>query len=146
MVSTAAAVKAGYAFDGDYPCTSSYSIGGQVFKNFEGESFGAISLGRALEVSCDTVFYGLAYDEWMKDGGIKPKKNPKDWFYKTAHQFGLGKETGIDLPNEVTGRVPDRQWKQDYWKANKDAWCKTGKKDGRLRPSRSPTRTASTAT
>ena len=38
-----------------------------------------------------------------------------------------------DLPhagNEVTGRVPDRQWKKDYWKANKDAWCKQGKKNG----------------
>ncbi|MFE9442761.1 penicillin-binding protein 2 [Streptomyces sp. NPDC006602] len=131
VVSTAAAVEAGYEWDGGYPCTSSYSVGGQVFKNFEGESFGPISLGRALEVSCDTVFYGLADREWKKDGGINPKKGePKDYFYKAAHQFGLGKETGIDLPNEVTGRVPDRQWKQDYWKANKDSWCKTGKKDG----------------
>ncbi|WP_330339980.1 penicillin-binding protein 2 [Streptomyces sp. NBC_00557] len=131
VVSTAAAVNAGYPWDGGYPCTSSYSVGGQVFKNFEGENFGDISLGRALEVSCDTVFYGLADKEWKKDGGINPKKGqPKDWFFRTAHQFGLGKETGIDLPNEVTGRVPDRQWKLDYWKANKDAWCKTGKKDG----------------
>jgi penicillin-binding protein 2 len=131
VVSTAAAVQAGYPWDGGYPCTSSYSVGSQVFKNFEGESFGPISLGRALEVSCDTVFYGLADREWKKDGGINPKKGqPKDFFYKTAHQFGLGKETGIDLPNEVTGRVPDRQWKLDYWKANKDAWCKSGKKDG----------------
>ncbi|UIR18169.1 penicillin-binding protein 2 [Streptomyces spinosirectus] len=131
VVSTAAAVQAGYAWDGGYPCTSSYSVGGQVFKNFEGESFGPISLGRALEVSCDTVFYGLADREWKKDGGINPKKGqPKDYFYKTAHQFGLGKQTGIDLPNEVTGRVPDRQWKEDYWKANKDAWCKSGKKNG----------------
>ncbi|MGC4980698.1 penicillin-binding protein 2 [Streptomyces sp. DT193] len=130
VVSTAAAVQAGYAFDGHYPCTSSYSVGSQVFKNFEGESFGPISLGRALEVSCDTVFYGLADNEWKRDGGINPKKTPKDYFYKTAHQFGLGQETGIDLPNEVTGRVPDRKWKQNYWKANKDAWCKTGKKNG----------------
>src|SRR4051794_7285935 len=131
VVSTAAAVEAGYEWDGGYPCTSSYSVGGQVFKNFEGESFGPISLGRALEVSCDTVFYGLADREWKKDGGINPKKGePKDYFYKAAHQFGLGKETGIDLPNEVTGRVPDRQWKQSYWKANKDGWCKTGKKNG----------------
>ncbi|MDT0472878.1 penicillin-binding protein 2 [Streptomyces sp. DSM 41014] len=131
VVSTAAAVEAGYVWDGGYPCTSSYSVGGQVFKNFEGESFGPISLGRALEVSCDTVFYGLADREWKKDGGINPKKGePKDYFYKAAHQFGLGKETGIDLPNEVTGRVPDRQWKADYWKANKSAWCKSGKKDG----------------
>ncbi|WP_030986695.1 penicillin-binding protein 2 [Streptomyces sp. NRRL WC-3744] len=131
VVSTAAAVEAGYDFDGRYPCTSSYSVGSQVFKNFEGESFGPIPLGRALEVSCDTVFYYLADKEWKKDGGINPKKGqPKDYFYKAAHQFGLGRETGIDLPNEVTGRVPDRQWKQAYWKANKDAWCKSGKKDG----------------
>ncbi|MFI1165103.1 penicillin-binding protein 2 [Streptomyces sp. NPDC020801] len=131
VVSTAAAVQAGYDFNGNYPCTSSYSVGGQVFKNFEGENFGPISLGRALEVSCDTVFYGLADNEWKKDGGINPKKGqPKDYFFKTAHQFGLGKETGIDLPNEVTGRVPDRQWKQRYWQANKDAWCKSGKKNG----------------
>ncbi|MFE9607319.1 penicillin-binding protein 2 [Streptomyces sp. NPDC006012] len=131
VVSTAAAVEAGYTWDGGYPCTSSYTVGNQVFKNFEGENFGPISLGRALEVSCDTVFYGLADNEWKKDGGINPKKGqPKDYFFKAAHQFGLGKETGVDLPNEVTGRVPDRQWKQNYWEANKDAWCKSGKKDG----------------
>jgi len=131
VISTAAAVEAGYDFDGRYPCTSSYSVGGQVFKNFESENFGPINLGRALEVSCDTVFYGLAHREWQRDGGINPKKGePKDYFFKAAHQFGLGKTTGIDLPNEVTGRVPDRQWKQAYWEANKDAWCKTGKKDG----------------
>ncbi|MEV2212597.1 penicillin-binding protein 2 [Streptomyces sp. NPDC050997] len=131
VISTAGAVEAGYDFNGRYPCTSSYSVGGQVFKNFESENFGPISLGRALEVSCDTVFYGLAHSEWQKDGGINPKKGePKDYFFKAAHQFGLGKETGIDLPNEVTGRVPDRQWKENYWKANKDVWCKTGKKDG----------------
>ncbi|WP_413799257.1 penicillin-binding protein 2 [Streptomyces iranensis] len=130
VVPTTAAINAGYSFNGPYPCTSSFNIGSQVFKNFESENYGGISLGRALEVSCDTVFYHLAYEQWKKDGGNKPKKKPGDWFYRTAHQFGLGKETGIDLPNEVTGRVPDRQWKKDYWKANKDAWCKTGKKDG----------------
>ncbi|MFI8298379.1 penicillin-binding protein 2 [Streptomyces nigra] len=130
VIPTAAAVNAGYSFDGPYECSSSYSIGGQVFKNFESQSYGGISLGRALEVSCDTVFYRLSHQEWKRDGGTKPKKNAKDWFYKTAHQFGLGAETGIDLPNEVTGRVPDRKWKQDYWKANKDAWCKYGKKGG----------------
>ena len=131
VVSTAAAVQAGYDFNGKYPCTSSYTAGGHTFMNFEGENFGDITLGRALEVSCDTVFYYLADSEWKKDGGINPKPGrPKDWFFKTAHQFGLGQKTGIDLPNEVTGRVPDREWKQRYWEANKDAWCKSGKKDG----------------
>lgn len=130
VVSSTAAVNAGYPFDGNYPCPSSYSIGGQTFKNFESQGYGSITIGRALEVSCDTVYYGIAHKEWLKDGGTSPKKNPGDWFYKTAHQFGLGKETGIDLPNEVTGRVPDRLWKENFFKANKAYWCKDGKKDG----------------
>ncbi|MES5821132.1 penicillin-binding protein 2 [Streptomyces sp. RG80] len=130
VVPTAAAINAGYSFDGPYNCSSSYSIGGQVFKNFETKGYGPISLGRALEVSCDTVFYRLSHEEWKKDGGLKPNKDAHNWFYKTAHQFGLGATTGIDLPNEVSGRIPDRKWKQDYWKANKDVWCKTGKKGG----------------
>ncbi|MEV6672819.1 penicillin-binding protein 2 [Streptomyces sp. NPDC051162] len=123
VISATAAVKAGYAFNDNYNCSSSYSIGNQVFKNFESKGYGPINLGRALEVSCDTVFYDLAYRQWQKDGGNNPK-HPADWFYRTAHDFGLGKETGIDLPNEVKGRVPDREWKKSYWEANKDAWCK----------------------
>ncbi|MER7410417.1 penicillin-binding protein 2 [Streptomyces cacaoi] len=130
VISTSAAVKAGYPFDGNYDCSSSYEVGGQVFKNFESKGYGNIDLGRALEVSCDTVFYDLAYKEWKKDGGNMPKKGAKDWFYKMAHEFGLGKKTGVDLPNEVSGRVPDRRWKKEYWEANKDAWCKQGKDGG----------------
>ncbi|MFI6443532.1 penicillin-binding protein 2 [Kitasatospora sp. NPDC050543] len=130
VISTTAAVQAGYPLDGKYPCPTSLTIGGREFKNFEAESFGSISLEKALEISCDTVFYGLAYDQWMKDGGIKPKKDPGDWFYKTAHQFGLGAKTGIDLPSEVTGRVPDRQWKQSFYDNNKDAWCAQAAKGG----------------
>ncbi|WP_188305460.1 penicillin-binding protein 2 [Streptomyces sp. CBMA123] len=130
VVSTTAAVQAGYSLDGNYPCPKSLTIGGREFKNFESENFGSISLEKALEVSCDTVFYGLAYDQWTKDGGIKPKKDPGDWFFKTAHEFGLGAKTGIDLPAEVPGRVPDRQWKQSFYDNNKDAWCAQAQKGG----------------
>ncbi|OKK19529.1 penicillin-binding protein [Streptomyces sp. CB00455] len=130
VIPTTAAVNAGYKFDGDYPCPSSYSIGGQVFKNFESQGHGNITLGQALEVSCDTVFYALAHQQWLKDGALKPKKNPGDIFFKTAHLFGLGAETRVDLPGEEKGRVPDRQWKQRFWAANKEQWCKTGKKGG----------------
>ncbi|WP_420080028.1 penicillin-binding protein 2 [Streptomyces sp. JL4002] len=130
VVTSTAAVNAGYPFNSRYPCPSSYSVGNQTFTNFESQGHGDITIGRALEVSCDTVYYLLADQEWKKDGGIKPKKDPKDWFFKTAHEFGLGKRTGIDLPNEVPGRIPDRKWKQDFFDANKDAWCRDGKKNG----------------
>ncbi|MEJ8643134.1 penicillin-binding protein 2 [Streptomyces sp. MS1.HAVA.3] len=130
VVTSTAAVNAGYAFNNRYPCPSSYSVGNQTFTNFESQGHGDITIGRALEVSCDTVYYLIADQEWKKDGGINPKKNPNDWFFKTAHEFGLGKRTGIDLPNEVPGRIPDRKWKQDFFEANKDAWCRDGKKSG----------------
>ncbi|WST46084.1 penicillin-binding protein 2 [Streptomyces avidinii] len=130
VVTSTAAVNAGYPFNNRYPCPSSYSVGSQTFTNFESQGHGDITIGRALEVSCDTVYYALADQEWKKDGGINPKKNPNDWFLKTAHEFGLGKRTGIDLPNEVPGRVPDRKWKQDFFEANKEAWCRDCKKNG----------------
>ncbi|WP_371617219.1 penicillin-binding protein 2 [Streptomyces sp. NBC_00454] len=130
VVSSTAAVNAGYPFNNRYGCPSSYSVGSQTFTNFESQGYGDITIGKALEVSCDTVYYGIADKEWKKDGGIKPKAQPGDIFFKTAHEFGLGKPTGIDLPSEVPGRVPDRQWKKDFFEANKAAWCRDGKKDG----------------
>jgi penicillin-binding protein 2 len=36
-----------------------------------------------------------------------------------AHQFGLGEETGVELPSERVGIVPSAAWKQ---KAKNEAW------------------------
>lgn len=130
VVSASAAVRAGYAFNDRYNCSASYSLGSRSFANFESRGHGPITLGEALKYSCNTVFYRLGHQEWQRDGGLKPKKDAKDWFYRTAREFGFGSETGIDLPNEVSGRIPDRQWKQKFWEANKDSWCKQGKKGG----------------
>ncbi|MFF5704277.1 penicillin-binding protein 2 [Streptomyces sp. NPDC012794] len=130
VVSASAAVRAGYAFNDKYNCSASYNMGGRSFANFESKGHGPITLGEALKFSCNTVFYALGHKEWQRDGGLEPKKDAHDWFYRTAREFGLGSETGIDLPNEVTGRIPDRQWKQNFWAANKDSWCKQGKKGG----------------
>ncbi|MFI8365887.1 penicillin-binding protein 2 [Streptomyces sp. NPDC085466] len=130
VISASAAVRAGYDFNDKYNCSASYSLGSRSFANFESQGHGPITLGDALKYSCNTVFYALGHKEWQKDGGITANKDSKDWFYVTARDFGLGSETGIDLPNEVKGRIPDRQWKQAFWEANKDAWCKQGKKGG----------------
>ncbi|MEU8779771.1 penicillin-binding protein 2 [Streptomyces sp. NPDC048606] len=130
VVSASAAVRAGYPFNDKYNCSASYSMGGRSFANFESQGHGPITLGEALKFSCNTVFYALGHKEWQHDGGLEPKKDAHDWFYRTAREFGLGSETGIDLPNEVTGRIPDRHWKQSFWEANKASWCKQGKKGG----------------
>ena len=44
--------------------------------------------------------------------------------------MGSESKTGIDLPGESAGRIADRKWKLSYWKANKDYYCKIGKKPG----------------
>jgi penicillin-binding protein 2 len=41
-----------------------------------------------------------------------------------AKSFGLGRPTGIDLPGEADGRIADRKWKQEYFDAQKDYYCK----------------------
>ena len=82
-----------------------------------------MSLQTAIAVSCDTIWYQIGYDQWVKDGGLRPKSNPNDFFFKNAALFGVGKPTGIDLPSEASGRLPDRAWKLAYYKANKNFYC-----------------------
>lgn len=127
VVSTSAAVKAGYDLHGTYPCPGSYRVGDRAFRNFEGTAFGSMNLHRALVVSCDTIFYRFAHLMWMHDGGIDPVKKPQDAMIDMARAFGFGVPTGIDLPNESGGRLPSRQWKQAYWKETKDFHCKHAK-------------------
>lgn len=127
IASTAAAVKNGADFNGTYDCPGSLSVGGRTFQNFEGIAHGPMDLHRALVVSCDTIFYRFAFQHWLQDGGLTPVKNPRDPIPTMAKKFGMGRPTGIDLPNESDGRIPNREWKREYWKATKDYYCKHAK-------------------
>jgi penicillin-binding protein 2 len=141
-VTTAAMLENGWSANQGYDCPSVLKIGSQSFTNFEGESFGAQSLKQAIEMSCDTVFYKVAYDMWLKDGGLKPVAHPAEPIATMAHAFGLGRRTGIDLPGEAAGDIQDRAEKLKTYNQMKDIWCKRGKDGYPELLSSDPTRAA----
>jgi len=122
-LSVVAASSAGYNLNANYDCPYSLKIGNQEFHNDDTSVQGHFSLQHAIAVSCDTIWYQIGYDQWVKDGGLFPHNNPNDFFFKNAKAFGVGVPTGIDLPSEASGRLPDRAWKLAYYKANKNFYC-----------------------
>jgi penicillin-binding protein 2 len=123
VVSLSAAIDAGYDLKGTYACPAEVQIGNRTFKNYDSKAAGRINLTTAIAISCDSIWYQIAYDEWVRDGGLKPQANLNDYFFKTAAGFGVGKKTGVDLPSELTGRLPDRDWKKNWYEKNKDFYC-----------------------
>ena len=137
ITSTAAAVQDGYPLHGLYDCPSNTSIDGQNFNNDGEPPQGQISFSQALVISCDTVYYNLAYQMWQKDDNkANFQANPKAPVQKMQQMelaWGFGKSTGIDLPEQSTGDVPTRQWLYNYWKDNASTgqnWCKNGRQNG----------------
>ncbi len=128
VISTSAALQSGFASPStQFDCSSSFKVGTQLFTNDESSSAGNINLARALEISCDTVFYRVAYQMWLNDGGNNPKPKPGDYIIKMAQAYGLGKYTGIDVPGETEGLIASRQYKTQYWEQNKTFLCAAGK-------------------
>lgn len=79
-------------------CGGGISTGGRFVHCWGGH--GAPDLRRAIEISCDGYFYRQ---------GIKLGiDNLEKW----QALLGTGVKTGIDLPNEIKGIVPSRQWKR----------------------------------
>jgi len=122
-VSVIAAANAGYNLNATYDCPSQVEVGTRAFQNFESKAQGRISLKKAIAISCDTIWYRIAFDEWLRDGGLKPKSSANDYFYNAAKGFQVGKKTGIDLPSESSGRLADREWRKSWYEQNKDFYC-----------------------
>ncbi|MGB9911709.1 MAG: penicillin-binding transpeptidase domain-containing protein [Microgenomates group bacterium] len=82
-----------------YEDTGEIRVGDYVYRNWYftqyGKTEGMVNVVKALKRSTDTFFYKLG--EWVGASRLK------EW----AESFGLGKLTGIDLPGEAKGKVPD---------------------------------------
>jgi penicillin-binding protein 2 len=82
-------------------CTGSYTVGGHVFHNVEAGVNAMLSLPQALSESCDTWFYrlGMLQLQKLQQGDLAMQT----W----ARRFGFGHPTGLDVPGESSGFVPD---------------------------------------
>ena len=68
------------------------------------EAYGTVDLRRAMQVSSDIYFYRLGMD-------LNPLEGQP--LQRWARSMGLGRPTGIDLPAEGRGLVPDRRWRAE---------------------------------
>ncbi len=91
------------------------------FQNAGGKEHGTVDLPRALTVSSDVYFYEVGRDLWQLYNDENAKNEPIDKGYATqevARELGFGTPTGIGLAGEPGGRIPDREFKEDFNRAN----------------------------
>jgi len=81
-------------------CAGQITLYGNVFHCHRAQGHGAISLRRALAESCNVYFYQVGVR--LAIGRIA----------RYAQKLGLGAPTGLDLPHEMSGLIPDPEWKQ----------------------------------
>jgi penicillin-binding protein 2 len=88
------------------PCGGGISLGTR-FAACHG-SHGAPNIERAIAISCNGYFYRLG----LKLG--------VDKIHKWSDAMGLGRKTGVDLPNEQPGYIPERDLKLRWKKKDED--------------------------
>ena len=71
-----------------------------VWRDWRRWGHGKVDVSKAIEVSCDTYYYELAY------------KLGIDKISEAMYEFGFGDFTGIDLYEESDANMPSRGWKR----------------------------------
>jgi penicillin-binding protein 2 len=105
MVAALAALDAGIITpETVFHCTGAYRLGGRDFHCWKRGGHGAMNLRLGIKNSCDCYFYQVA----LKLG--------IDALQASARRLGLGQTTGIEIPGERSGFIPDRYWKQATFK------------------------------
>lgn len=92
-------------------CTGKWTAMGSKWPKFcwKRSGHGRSDIIRALTISCDTYFYEIGYRLFKKGS---------EAIQRVSYDFGFGNKTGIDLPWEAAGRVPDAKWKKEWNKNN----------------------------
>ncbi|HXR60756.1 MAG TPA: penicillin-binding protein 2, partial [Solirubrobacterales bacterium] len=81
------------------------TIGEETFQNAGGQAYGPVALARALQISSDVYFYTLGLDMWDTNE-----------LQKWAHKLGIGRPSGLDLPEESEGLLPSKSWRDQLYK------------------------------
>jgi penicillin-binding protein 2 len=89
----------------EFFCSGTMRVGKRKrkFRCWNSHGHGYVSMKKAIESSCDIYFYEGSFRI-----GI-------DTISKDLKRYGFGKKTGVDLPNEFIGTVPNREWKMNKY-------------------------------
>jgi penicillin-binding protein 2 len=84
-----------------------------AFHGWKPGGLGVLKVRQAIALSSDIFFYEVAggYPNSQIPEGLGAQRLA-DWYRK----FNVGSKTGIDIPGEVAGLVPDPAWKAKYYK------------------------------
>lgn len=81
-------------------CRGYYTLDGRARRYRDWKAHGEVDLAAGITESCDVMFYDLALEL-----GI-------DRLSSFLRRFGFGRPTGVDIPGERGGLVPDPEWKR----------------------------------
>ena len=90
-----------------FSCPGYIMLGSHKFRCWKHSGHGSMNVNSAITQSCDVFFYNIS-------ALVGPDKLAE----MCAH-FGLGIETGIDMPVERSGLIPTTKWKE---KRYRDKW------------------------
>jgi penicillin-binding protein 2 len=80
-------------------CGGAVNLDDRAFHCWNRGGHGRMNLRAALAFSCDCYFFEIA------------KKLGINAIARCAEEFGFGSETGLELPSENAGLVPNKKWK-----------------------------------
>ena len=74
------------------------------YRDWKPSGHGVVDIRKAITISCDTFFYGLAMEL-----GIEKLS-------AFSRSFGFGEKSGVDIPGENAGLMPTPEWKRRRFK------------------------------